>query len=135
MRVTKLVREYIEESVGKALNTPTTAENEYKAFTEELYAFIHSVEEEVKQSIKEAIENYRIAHNIPDDIKISQTDYSLIRYDTWGSAIRNEAEIQAKKRREAKERAIKDIMLTLELGGTKADLDAMLSKVATEYNI
>lgn len=135
MRVTKIVREYIEESVSKALTEKSTAEKEYEAFSNDLHQFIEQVEDEVEHMVAEAIENYRMVHNIPDDVKIKKSDYTLIRYDDWGSVIRNEANAMKKKRDAAKERAVKDIILTLELGGTKADLDAMLSKVATEYKI
>lgn len=135
MRVTKLVREYIEESVDKALSEKSAVEIEYEAFRKELDEFIKQIEDTVEQMVDEAIENYRIVNYIPDDIKIKKTDYALVRYDDWDSAIRSNAMDIKKKRNEAKAKAIKDIMLTLELGGTKADLDAMLSKVATEYKI
>lgn len=135
MRVTKFVREYIEESVGKALSEKSTAEKAYDAFHHDMRQFIEQVEDEVKHMVNEAIENYRMTHNVPDDIKITQTDYSLIHCGDWNSALRNEASAMKRKRDTAKERAVKDIIVTLELGGTKADLDAMLSKVATEYNI
>lgn len=135
MRVTKLVREYIEESVGKTMSEKSTAEKEYDAFHNDIRQFIEQVEDEVRNMVNEAIENYRITHNVPDDIKITQTDYTLIHCGDWNSAIRNEAAAMKKKRETAKERAVKDIIVTLELGGTKADLDAMLSKVATEYNV
>lgn len=135
MRVTKIVREYIEESVSKALTEKSTAEKEYEAFYNDIHQFIDQIDDEVEHMVNEAIENYRMTHNIPDDVKIKKSDYTLIRYDDWGSAIRNEANAMKKKRDEAKERAVKDIIITLELGGTKADLDAMLSKVATEYKI
>ena len=135
MRVTKIVTEYIEESVSKALTEKSTAEKEYEAFNNDIRQFIEQVEDEVKHMVAEAIENYRMTHNVPDDIAITQTNYTLIHCSDWCSAIRNEAEAMKKKRDEAKARAVKDIILTLELGGTKADLDAMLSKVATEYKI
>ena len=135
MRVTKLVREYIEESVDKALSKKSTAEIEYEAFRTELEEFVEQVQNTVEQVIDEAVKNYRIVNHIPDDIEIKKTDYAFVRFSDWCSAIRNEAEAMKKKRNEAKARAIKDIMLTLELGGTKADLDVMLSKVATEYKI
>lgn len=135
MRVTKIVREYIEESVGKAMSEKSTAEKEYEAFTNDLHQFINQIDDEVEHMVAEAIENYRMTHNIPDDVKIRKSDYTLIRYEDWGSAIRNEASAMRKKRDEAKERAVKDIIITLELGGTKVDLDAMLGKVATEYKI
>lgn len=135
MRVTKFVREYIEESVSKAMSEKSTAEKEYDAFHNDIRQFIEQVEDEVKNMVNEAIENYRMTHNVPDDVKITQTDYTLIHCGDWNSAIRNEAAAMKRKRETAKERAVKDIIITLELGGTKADLDAMLSKVATEYNI
>lgn len=135
MRVTKIVREYIEESVSKALSEKSTAEKEYDAFHNDIRQFIEKLEADVEQMATEAIENYCITHNIPDDVKIKQTNYTLVKCEDWNSAIRNEASAMKKKREEAKERAVKDIVITLELGGTKADLDAMLNKVATEYNI
>lgn len=135
MRVTKFVREYIEESVSKALSEKSTAEKEYEAFCNDLHQFINQIDDEVEHMIAEAIENFRMAHNIPDDVKIKKSDNILIRYDDWNSAIRTEAAAMKRKRDAEKERAVKDIIITLELGGTKADLDAMLSKVATEYNI
>lgn len=135
MRVTKIVREYIEESVSKALTEKSTAEKEYEAFYKDIRQFIEQLDDEVEHMVAEAIENYRMTHNIPDDVKIKKSDYTLIRYEDWNSTLRTEAETMKRKRNEAKARAVKDIIITLELGGTKADLDAMLSKVATEYNI
>ena len=126
MRVTKIVREYIEEQVGKVYSTKTPEEIAMEQFNEMVGAFVINLDKEVNTMVDNAIAQFKADNNVPNDFVINHSHYTAITKDTWNMDMRREADKAREKRVKAKHNAIKDIILTLELGGTKADLDKML---------
>lgn len=133
MRVSRVVREYIEEKVRKAFAEKSTAEIEYAELKQKISDFRSTLDDAVDDFIKMAIMEFRTEFNIPDDIEIKPSDYDRLRINEWHSAIRNEANAMERKRNTAIDNAIKDIVVTLELGGTKDDLEQMLANINTNY--
>ena len=133
MRVSRVVREYIEEKVRKAFAEKSTAEIEYEELRQKISDFRSTLNDAVDDFIKMAIMEFRTEFNIPDDIEIKPSDYDRLRTCEWNSAIRNEAVTMEHKRATAISNAIKDIVVTLELGGTRDDLDKMLANLNTNY--
>ena len=50
-------------------------------------------------------------------------------YETSGTKVRTQAETDRIERRRVIDKKINDIIVTLELGGTKADLEKMLAEI------
>lgn len=127
MRVTKIIREYVETEVAKAYEKKMPEEVAYDKLREEITDFRKKVNDEMYHAIEEAIALFREEHNIPEDVKLFRTDYNLISENYWSSIIRQNSETAKKKRIEQRDKKVKDILLNLELGATRAELDEMLS--------
>ena len=132
MRVTKLIREYVEEQVGAIpkFKNPTPEEQEYKALTSNLSNFQDSVDKEIDESVAEAIKNFRIAHNLGKDVKIEVSCHTKVTWSAYNSDLADKSRKAERERKEARDNAIKEILLNLELGADRKALDEMLKKLA-----
>lgn len=134
MRVTKLIREYVEKSV-KAMPKfaePTPEEVEYKKFSEKVTKFAEGVEEEMKHAIQEAIDNFRAVNGIGADVDLRPYEYSIMRYNTWNCDLAKRANLAKQKRETACQEAIDEILLSLELGADRKELEDMLNTLREE---
>ena len=129
MRVTKLIREYVENEVEKAYKDKTPDEMAYDKLRKEIVDFREKINDEIYHAIDEAIAKFRKEHNIPEDVKIFHTDHNLINDKDWDSDIRKKSDIARKQRTEQRDNKIKDILLNLELGATRTELDEMLKHI------
>lgn len=130
MRVTKLIREYVEKSV-KA-NYPKSAEElaweeRSKALSQAMTEVNEIVEAFAEKVIAEINEKYGFAEGYD---RLEKTQYAIVRSNGQFDDPIYRASYNARKDREkAIEEKIEEILLTLELGGTKADLDEMLKNI------
>lgn len=129
MRVTKLIREYVETEVEKAYKDKTPDEVAYDHMCKDISDFREKLTDEIENLIDNAIASFREENNIPADVKIFKTDYTILTYKDWDSDIRKKNDIARKQRAEQRDNKIKDILLNLELGATKAELDEMLKHI------
>ena len=125
MRVTKAIRDYIEKKVF----------DEYDKAKNELKKDYEKREERAKKEIKEMLES-----TVLENINIILNYYGMEQiekedaFNRFYMNIQNREEIAEinRKRTEiyvlAKDK-ITEILATLELGGTKEDLDKMLSEI------
>ena len=127
MKVTKLIKEYVETEVAKAYEKKTPEEVAYDKLSKKIASFREKVSAEMYFAIEEAIERFREEHNIPEDIKLFRTNYSLVNVNDWDSVIRKNSDIAKNKRLEERDKKVKEILLNLELGATRVELDEMLS--------
>lgn len=130
MKVTKIVREYIEDSVSKKFQPAIDALKdkyaiEEAAKTEE--AVMASIREAAKDLYREVMANYYT----PEDMEKLMDGWSIYRPSSYRISYIAEKDYEDEKFALTKrmEDTIKNILITLELGGTKADLDRMLSEV------
>ena len=132
MRVTRLIREYVEKTVSAMpkFKNLTPEEQEYKALQSNLTDFQNSVDKEVNERVAEAIENFRTTHNLGADIKLEISCYTKVNWSTYNSDLADKARKAERERKEARDNAIKDILLNLELGADRKELDDMLKKLA-----
>lgn len=132
MRVTKLIREYVEETVSAMpkFANPTPEEQEYKALHSKLTDFQNSIDEEINESVAEAIENFRITHNLGADVKLEVSCHTKVSWSVYNSDLASKARKAERERKEARDNAIKEILLNLELGADRKELDEMLKKLA-----
>ena len=132
MRVTKLIREYVEETVSampKFANL-TPEEQEYKALQSNITDFQNAVDKEVDESVAEAIENFRAVHNLGADIKLEVSCHTKVNWGTYNSDLANKARKAERERKAERDNAIKAVLLSLELGADRKELDEMLQKLA-----
>lgn len=130
MRVTKLIKEYITREVTAKYDKKIEEMQGEIGVKAETAAFWNAVEEKLtewnKEFIKLAKEHNMIS--LIDNGEFSKRYISASAYSMEHKA----ADIERAQRRALageKCRKIENILLTLELGGTKADLDKMLSEV------
>ena len=132
MRVTRLIREYVEEQVSAIpkFKNPTPEEQEYKALTSNLSNFQNSVDKEIDASVAEAIENFRMTHNLGEDVKIEVSCHTKVTWSAYNSDLADRSRKAERERKDARDNAIKEILLNLELGADRKALDEMLKKLA-----
>lgn len=128
MRVSKVVREYIEKQVANKM--PKT-ENELQL--DKVNDIVNKANEEyqklMEQKGKEIVEQLIKEHNLTNEFVDKKSHYSYSPFSTWGTDVRQKAETDRQNRRAETNKKIEDIIVTLELGGTKADLEKMLEEI------
>jgi hypothetical protein len=127
MRVSKAVREYIEKQV-KAKYPQTENELLY----EQGQQLISQAGNEYAKRLETA--KIDLAKQIAEEYGITEEIAKINTrwcnpYETCGTAVRTNAETDKVKRQKAINEKIEDIIVTLELGGTKADLEKMLAEI------
>ena len=138
MRVTKVIREYIEEKVAEKLPYPETPK---EVEIDEFYKFEEKLIEEVvgkyttyiTDNFDKVRVNARWGHSdemnnilaVKECVKDRITKPHLPIF----SVAREEYDQECKRIREERAKVIKEITVSLELGGTKAELEEMLAKV------
>ena len=128
MRVSKTVREYIEEQVASRF--PKTEE---ELSHEQLCNCVNLANQEYDKRmmklrdkvVAELVEEY----NLPQETVSKSNSIGYSQFGTWNT----QSHIDSNKARQEREKAInekiKNIIVTLELGGTKADLEKMLAEI------
>lgn len=130
MRVTKTVKEYIEKKVAEKVYVKYEAEElEAKRQHEEINNFIKELEdtmnEYVDKHIKMFVEEHPYAERGTRERLVYFYNTINIVDRHMNSSVHN---WQSRARAEIKEK-VDDIIVTLELGGTKADLERMISEI------
>ena len=132
MRVTKLIREYVEKSV-KAMPkfTEKSAEElEYERIDKAINDFKSNLLESLQEMMRAEISAFCVAQNIPEDINLEPTNYNCVCGGAYNSKIGVEAQIKKTERARKTQEAIDEILLSLELGADRKELDEMLKKLA-----
>ena len=128
MRVSKAVKEYIEKQV---IAKYPKSENELKA--EQVKDLISKANQEMlvlMEKAKKEISNQIIAkYGLTEEMGKQDSQYHEYRFNSWNSPIEMKANTDRENRRKAINEKIEDIIVTLELGGTKADLEKMLNEI------
>lgn len=130
MRATKTVREYIEKKVAEKVYVKYEAEKlEAARQNEEINNFVEElgdvVNEYVEKHIKMFVEEHPYAERGARDRLVSFYSPINVVDRHMRSSVHN---WQSRARAEIKEK-VDDIIVTLELGGTKADLERMISEI------
>lgn len=124
MRVTKTIKGYIEKKVNDIYNPQIDAVG--KEYHKEREAVINEIDEIVKKAnaeINALLEKTDFKLSYGKEKCISQ--WTCIDNDEKVREITN----QRRALRTERDEKIEEIILTLELGGTKADLDKMLENL------
>lgn len=138
MRVTKVIREYIEEQVNKKY--PIVDNNHPYMVACKKFEGIAEKQSEVFQKmiineVKLLMETY--GKELPQGWVLEPTytaehsDLITLRgHQAYNdSPLKNEYYAWIKSQKEKRKKAVQDIIVTLELGGNRADLEKMLGKL------
>lgn len=130
MRVTKLIKEYVANEVAKIYEKKTSDEEvAYEILRQEVADFRKKLDDELYHFAEKAIAAFREVHNIPNDVIGLRTNCSLLYERAWESELYDKSKKAEGERLEQRDNKINDILVSLELGGTKADLDRMIAEI------
>ena len=83
----------------------------------------------MQQAKEKIVAELLVKYNLPQDTYGKDNRYSYSQFSTWGTKIRTASETDRQARIVAMRQKVEDIIVTLELGGTKADLEKMLAEI------
>lgn len=133
MKVTKIVREYITETVNNKYQPLIDAVNEKYAGCEDKVA---EIKEQTRKELNEMVRKVFRERLAPFYTEEALETLMGERYLVDSPSSWRVCTTEAQKRNDETEKltnerdtAIKNILITLELGGTKADLDRLLSEI------
>lgn len=124
MRVTKIIREYVEKTVTNALPFGAPREN-YIAADQELKDLRDRLEEQVDAYAKELLATI---DNLPEGFTINRTHNCIFSASSWNSPMHCASNTHQREIRDKREAAIERILIELELGATKADLERLIAE-------
>ena len=124
MRVTKLIREYVEKTITAKMPFGAPRE-EYIAADRELNDLRDRLEEQVDAYAKELLASI---DNLPEGFTIKRTNTSIFSASSWNSPMYCASNTHQKEIRNKRAEAIESILLELELGATKADLERLIAE-------
>ena len=132
MRVTKLIREYVENAVNKAYPDPDSLLilNEAQHRTNDA---VTELNEKVNDYIMSILPEIQAKHNVPDDFKMKpRRNFNYVEWSDWNTPLREKASEDQRKLAEEKRKKKDEILLSLELGATRAELDKMIKNLLTK---
>ena len=133
MRVTKTIKEYIEKRVKAIMPTTTPEEEAYEAERRCYEDFKKNADEKLKAYASELIaEFYEESGLTPNEcFKIKPNTWMGVNYEGQLPSCAKANSAKHKRVKEVNE-AIENIIVTLELGGTRAELEEMLNNLRGE---
>ena len=135
MRVTKLIREYVEKTVKEKMPNPVkptdTLSEEYDALVESLEAYCrNAIKEFVYQHGGEFYFSYCGYDADKVEFQAAYVDKQCeLRYPHINSLLIEEYNKACKEMTKKRNATIEDILVSLELGANRAELEEMLSKI------
>lgn len=125
MRVTKRIIAHVEEQINNGLpfGAPTIDCQKAKDLLRNTAAEIEQkVDDYVAQLCAEA------NANLPEGFKVTNSDWSHVSHTWYNAPLVRAAEAHEREVRQKREKAVDGILLSLELGATKADLERLISE-------
>ena len=137
MRVTKLIKEYIVERVSERYPLPEKKESGVEAaYTEMRDRLNEVIKAEAETFIKKWVGEVDYVgwrssrRDEVDEQKIKDFVSAMhLDYDSITPKSKSEYEKAVNETKEKRSKAVRDILVELELGATKADLDALLANL------
>lgn len=128
MRVTKIIRDYVEKTIIAKMpyGEPTVI---YKRHCQSLEDLTSQLNEKIDAYAEELLAG---VGNLPEGFTIKKTHWSIFESSTWNSPMHTAASAHERKVRENREKAIETILVELELGATKADLERLIAEAIGE---
>lgn len=127
MRVSKTVREYIEKQVASKF--PKTEIELYQEQQEQIASKMNQeYYDRVEKAKAEIISNLAKEYKIHEEEIAIRNNYGNV-FSTFNTPTAMKANTAKSERQKAVNAKITDIIVALELGGTKADLEKMLAEI------
>lgn len=129
MRVTKIIREYVEKTVTAKMpyGAPSA---EYKAACTQMCDLKTEVNDKVVAYAKKLCEE--ATAKLPEGFYVKLHSNFPITSDSYNSPLQCAAVSHERATREKRAEAIESILLELELGATKADLERLIAEAIGE---
>lgn len=129
MRVTKRIADYVAKEVEKAIpyGAPVTDYNAAYVQMSELRAEIN---DKVCEYARKLCEEANVT--LPEDFVIGLNNEHPISSSAWGSPMDKAANSHRQKVRDQRAAAIESILVSLELGATKAELAGLIAEAVAE---
>lgn len=129
MRVTKLIREYVEEEVAKAIPYGEPTEN-WKKEVACLNDLTTQLNEQVEKYADELLAS---VGNLPEGFIISKRKgYRIIEGSSFNSPLDCARREHERDIRDKRKKAVDTILISLELGATRAELADLMKSVVAE---
>ena len=124
MRVSKIIREYVEKTITAKMpyGEPTIT---YKQHCQSLSDLTSQLNEKVEAYADELLASIG---NLPEGFTIKKSHWSFFESSSWNSPMHTAASTHERQVRENREKAIESILVELELGATKADLERLITE-------
>ena len=127
MRNSKAVRDYIEKQVASKF--PKTEIELYQEQQEQIASRMNQeYQDRVEKAKAEIITNLAQEYKIHEEEIAIRHNYGNV-FSTFNTPVAMKANTAKSERQKAIHSKIEDIIVTLELGGTKADLEKMLAEI------
>jgi hypothetical protein len=128
MRVTKIIREYVEKTIKEKMpyGEPTAT---YKQHCQSLSDLTDQLNERINAYAEELLAS---VGNLPEGFTIKKSHWSIFESSSWNSPMHTAAAAHERQVRENREKAIETILVELELGATKADLERLIAEAISE---
>ena len=129
MRVTKIIREYVEEAVNGIYDPIIgNCSNDYSEKKNEVEEILEKMVNEFDTAAKKVIKEHGFTIN-----SWYGKEQHIVGYTcNFGDKEFKSVADKRNELRDEKRRKIQDILVNLELGGTKAELDEMLKNIREE---
>ena len=129
MRVTKIIREYVEETVNGIYDPIIgNCSKDYSSKKNEVEDILEKMVDEFDAAAKKVIKEHGFTINSWDEKERHIISYTC----NFGAKEYESITHKRNELRDEKRRKIQDILVNLELGGTKAELDEMLKNIREE---
>lgn len=132
MKVTKLIREYVEKTVDTCYPKPSSVKllDEQRSRTNDALTKFNKMVEEYADSILSEI---KTKYNIPDDFNFhTKHGINYAEFSSYGTELYRKADADIRERNRLKKQKQDEILLSLELGANKSDLDNMIKQLMNE---
>lgn len=129
MRVTKIIREYVEETINGIYDPIIgNCSKDYSEKKNEVEEILEKMVNELDVAAKKMIEE----HGFTIDSWCGKEQHIVGYTCNFGGKEYESIKDKRNELRDEKRRKIQDILVNLELGGTKAELDEMLKNIREE---
>ena len=128
MRVTKLIRDYVEKTITTKMPYGEPYQT-YKRENQALADLRDQLEEQVDAYAKELLASIG---NLPEGFTITRSRNCVFNSSSWNSPMHTASSDEERRTRERRQEAIENILLELELGATKADLERLIAEAISK---
>lgn len=135
MTISEISEKYIKKEVSEIFNSHITEEEKvFNEFVKKMKAEVRSINKECRVLIEKRAKEFNETYNLTNEAGINfnpkKTFCECNEYMTERRTEIGKKSDKAERERQKKiDKTVEDIILTLELGGTKEDLDRMLNEL------